>query len=421
MPPDSEYSLQDLVDLAGVTPRTIRYYIVQGLLPSPGKAGPGAIYTDGHLNRLRLIKRLQREHLPLAEIRSRLAALDDATVATLVETPASEPPAGSAIDYIRSVLEGDRSPDAALWNPTVTASSSSSPIGPPASPPPTRNAVDLRVPAYRLAEPSPAYAEPPSANPRPRPIPVGPHPPRPGRRASRPPTPRPPPAQAGRAPDRNRPRAPRGGPAMTFTVRPDRRFIRPTYRSNRFVLVEVTAPPARTERVRPPVNLAFVLDRSGSMSGDKIRLAKQAIEEAIARLHDDDRFAIVIYDDHIDVVVPGTLATPDARRTALDRLRADRRPRLDEPRRGLAAGRPAGRRSAHRRGRQPLPPPHRRPRQRRDHRPRRARPARRRAARPRGLHDDLRGRRGLRRGAPPVDGVRRRRPLLLHRHRCLDP
>jgi Ca-activated chloride channel family protein len=108
---------------------------------------------------------------------------------------------------------------------------------------------------------------------------------------------------------------------MTFAVRSDRGLLRPTYRSNRFVLVEVTAPPARSERVRPPVNLTFVLDRSGSMGGDKIRLAKQAIEEAIARLHDDDRFAIVVYDDRIDVVVPGTLATPDARRRALERLR----------------------------------------------------------------------------------------------------
>jgi hypothetical protein len=108
---------------------------------------------------------------------------------------------------------------------------------------------------------------------------------------------------------------------MTFDVRPDRGLIRPTYRSNRFVLVEVTAPAAQTGRARPPVNLAFVLDRSGSMGGAKIRLAKQAVEEAIARLHDDDRFAIVVYDDKIDVVVPGTLATPDARRTALERLR----------------------------------------------------------------------------------------------------
>ena len=160
MPPESEYSLQDLVDLGGVTPRTIRYYIVQGLLPSPGKAGPGTTYTDGHLNRLRLIRRLQREHLPLAEIRTRLAALDDATVAALVETPSSEPPADSAIDYIRSVLEGDAS---------FEAMALSSPAAPPASPPPSRNGVDLRVPAYRLAEPSRAYAEPPAPSPTPAP------------------------------------------------------------------------------------------------------------------------------------------------------------------------------------------------------------------------------------------------------------
>jgi len=166
MPPESEYSLQDLVDLGGVTPRTIRYYIAQGLLPSPGKAGPGTTYTDGHLNRLRLIKRLQREHLPLAEIRSRVASLDDATVAALVEAPPSEPPAGSAIDYIRGVLGGDSSPDGMLWNATAAASSPSGPIGPPASPPPG-NAIDLREPAYRLAEPSPAYAEPPAPTPAP--------------------------------------------------------------------------------------------------------------------------------------------------------------------------------------------------------------------------------------------------------------
>jgi DNA-binding transcriptional MerR regulator len=167
MPPESAYSLQDLVDLGGVTPRTIRYYIVQGLLPSPGKAGPGTTYTDGHLNRLRLIRRLQREHLPLAEIRSRLAALDDATVAALVEAPASEPPADSAIDYIRAVLEGDRSPEGMPWNSPSDMTPPSSPAAPPASPPPSTNAVDHRVLAYRLAEPSQAYAEPPAPTPAP--------------------------------------------------------------------------------------------------------------------------------------------------------------------------------------------------------------------------------------------------------------
>jgi DNA-binding transcriptional MerR regulator len=107
MPPTNppRYSLTELADLAGVTPRTIRYYMSQGLLPSPGSPGPGAKYDDAHLGRLRLIRKLQREHLPLAEIRQRLEGLDDATIATLAETPADEPdPHDSALDYIRRVL-----------------------------------------------------------------------------------------------------------------------------------------------------------------------------------------------------------------------------------------------------------------------------------------------------------------------------
>ena len=103
--PDGIYSLADLCDLADVTPRTVRYYIAQGLLRSPGTTGPGARYDDGHLARLRLIRRLQREHLPLAEIRARLAALTDDEAIARAEGPA-EPPADSALDYVRGVLEG---------------------------------------------------------------------------------------------------------------------------------------------------------------------------------------------------------------------------------------------------------------------------------------------------------------------------
>lgn len=108
---------------------------------------------------------------------------------------------------------------------------------------------------------------------------------------------------------------------MTFTARTDRRLIRTANRSNRFILAELTAPESQREGARPPVNLAFVLDRSGSMSGQKIELAKRAVEDALARLHADDRFSIVVYDDRIDVVVPGTLATTSARRDAVERLR----------------------------------------------------------------------------------------------------
>src|SRR5688572_6047462 len=102
---DDAYTLTDLADLADVTPRTVRYYIAQGLLPTPSQLGPGARYGDRHLDRLRLIKVLQREHLPLAEIRARLEKMDDRQVAQLAQSaPATTRPSGSAADYVRSVL-----------------------------------------------------------------------------------------------------------------------------------------------------------------------------------------------------------------------------------------------------------------------------------------------------------------------------
>ncbi len=108
----------------------------------------------------------------------------------------------------------------------------------------------------------------------------------------------------------------------SLRARTDRRFIRSAHRSERFVLVELEAPPAAQKPSRDPVNLAFVLDRSGSMSGQKIELAKRAIETAVDRLLPTDRFAVVCYDDRIDVVVEGTNASREAKTNAMERLRA---------------------------------------------------------------------------------------------------
>src|SRR6187402_216730 len=105
--PDDPYSLNDLARLADVTPRTIRYYIAQGLLPSPEAAGPATRYGDGHLARLRLIKRLQREHLPLAEIRGRIERLGDEDVRRLLDAQGeqSAPPAPAAtLAFVRDLM-----------------------------------------------------------------------------------------------------------------------------------------------------------------------------------------------------------------------------------------------------------------------------------------------------------------------------
>lgn len=102
-PEDARYTLSELSSLAGVTPRTVRYYIGQGLLPAVGISGPGAKYDDSHLARLRLIKRLQAEHQPLAEIRRRLETLDDNTITAMAAETNPEPPSDSALDYIQRI------------------------------------------------------------------------------------------------------------------------------------------------------------------------------------------------------------------------------------------------------------------------------------------------------------------------------
>ncbi len=108
MSDDVRYSLTELADLAGVTPRTVRYYLSSGLLPGVGPSGPGSKYGEEHLRRLRLIRRLQRDHLPLAEIRRRLDELDDEAIRGLTEADDAPPPPDTALDYVRSVLASTR-------------------------------------------------------------------------------------------------------------------------------------------------------------------------------------------------------------------------------------------------------------------------------------------------------------------------
>jgi Ca-activated chloride channel family protein len=109
---------------------------------------------------------------------------------------------------------------------------------------------------------------------------------------------------------------------MTIHARPDRRYIRSTHRSERFVLVELEAPPSHRTSQRDQLNVCFVIDRSGSMSGAKLALARQAVVTAVERLLPTDRFAVVAYDDRIDVVVETTPASREAKSMAVDRLRS---------------------------------------------------------------------------------------------------
>jgi Ca-activated chloride channel family protein len=55
------------------------------------------------------------------------------------------------------------------------------------------------------------------------------------------------------------------------------------------------------------------------MGGSKIRLAREAVRQALGMLRADDRFALVAYDNMVEVVVASTPASAEARRHAVAR------------------------------------------------------------------------------------------------------
>jgi Ca-activated chloride channel family protein len=75
------------------------------------------------------------------------------------------------------------------------------------------------------------------------------------------------------------------------------------------IKVTLDAPALPRETERSPVNLALVLDRSGSMSGSKIDKAREAAIEALRRLGPRDLFSVVIYDHEVETLVPAQRAT----------------------------------------------------------------------------------------------------------------
>jgi Ca-activated chloride channel family protein len=108
---------------------------------------------------------------------------------------------------------------------------------------------------------------------------------------------------------------------MNFETQIDRQLIRAQAGSVRYVLAHIEAPAAPPREDRLPANLAFVLDRSGSMSGEKIALAREAVITTLHSFRTEDRFALVVYDNIVDVVMPSTPASAKARRQAERLLR----------------------------------------------------------------------------------------------------
>jgi DNA-binding transcriptional MerR regulator len=101
-------TLQELCNRSGIPVRTIRFYITSRLLPGPEGRGTSTQYTEEHLLKLLLIRKLTLLRLPLAEIRERLEKIGSADLTQLLkETNSineSESRTRSPKEYISSML-----------------------------------------------------------------------------------------------------------------------------------------------------------------------------------------------------------------------------------------------------------------------------------------------------------------------------
>ncbi|MCB9526987.1 MAG: VWA domain-containing protein [Myxococcales bacterium] len=102
------------------------------------------------------------------------------------------------------------------------------------------------------------------------------------------------------------------GPAVAQTARlevaPAQPAVVAGQKNKVYLKVGLTGLALESADARPPVNVAIVLDKSGSMSGEKLARAKQAARFAVDRLSPHDIVSIVAYDSTVQVVVPATKA-----------------------------------------------------------------------------------------------------------------
>ena len=74
-----------------------------------------------------------------------------------------------------------------------------------------------------------------------------------------------------------------------------------------YLYIEINAPKMDlTESKRLPLNISLVIDRSGSMSGDKLKYVKDAAKFVIDNLTENDNISIVTYETEVNTVLHST-------------------------------------------------------------------------------------------------------------------
>jgi Ca-activated chloride channel family protein len=80
-------------------------------------------------------------------------------------------------------------------------------------------------------------------------------------------------------------------------------LVNDTANNTGFLYAEVKADNYNpTDKVRAPLNISLVIDRSGSMEGDKLAYVKKAADFLIDKLNEQDMLSIVVYETQVGVI-----------------------------------------------------------------------------------------------------------------------
>jgi Ca-activated chloride channel family protein len=99
------------------------------------------------------------------------------------------------------------------------------------------------------------------------------------------------------------------GKNFEFGLNTDQTIVAREVATRRILEISLKAPTAARLEQRPSLNLALVLDRSGSMAGEKLEYVKQAASHVLDLLQEQDQVALVAYDDEVNLLSPVTRVT----------------------------------------------------------------------------------------------------------------
>ena len=99
---------------------------------------------------------------------------------------------------------------------------------------------------------------------------------------------------------------------IKLTVTPEYPEYDPAKASNCWVDINLSAPLyEEDESKRPAVDIVAVIDRSGSMSGEKLPLVKKTLLFVVSQLTAADRICLIVYDDTVDLIFNLTSVTAE--------------------------------------------------------------------------------------------------------------